>query len=165
MTLPTTSTVPAPSTLTSAPMRHRLRVELDATPAEVWALVGDHTRLPDYSAGIATVLSDGSTRTCVFRGPDGAPTGPQVRERIRWEEAGVGYATSAEPANDFGIENGLSLVTVEVSGRKTLMTWLEHYDAADLPTLRASYDDGLADIAARLVARFGGRVLERFVDG
>lgn len=45
------------------------------------------------------------------------------------------------------------------------MTWDEHYEAADLPMMRAEYDDAFADIAERLIARFGGRVLERTVDG
>lgn len=45
------------------------------------------------------------------------------------------------------------------------MTWEEYHDSADLPVARASFDDGIADIAARLVARFGGRVVERYVDG
>ncbi len=41
----------------------------------------------------------------------------------------------------------------------------EYYDHVDLSAMRASYDDAFVDIAAQLVARFGGRVVERYVDG
>jgi hypothetical protein len=164
-----TTLVPSVTTFTSAPLRHRLRAELQAPVSEVWALVGQHARLPEYSAGISAVELEESrgsrVRVCHFRAPDGSGNGPALRETIRWEAAGVGHATSAEPGNVFGLSNSLSLVTVEPAGAGTLLTWLEHYDNADLPGARASFDDGLADIATRLVARFGGRVVERYVDG
>ena len=164
----TTTTIPAASTFTSAPMRHRLRLELHAPVAEVWALVGSHARLPEYSSGIATVEVEGTpgaqTRTCRFHSPDGSTPGPSIRERVRWEEVGVGYATSAEPNNDFGLSNTLSLVTVQPVAAGTLFTWEEHYDSTDLPASRASYSDGFADIAQHLTSRFGGKVLERYVD-
>jgi hypothetical protein len=160
--------IPSPATLTGAPLRHRLRVELTAPIPDVWALVGSHTRLPEYSAGIESVEveTQGATRArvCRFRAPDGG-TGPTLRERIRWEAPNRGYATSADPDNAFGLANSLSLVTIEPAKDGTLLTWQEFYDNADLATARASFDDGLADIGARLVARFGGRVLERYIDG
>lgn len=148
-------TKPTPST----PLRHRLRVDLDAPVAEVWPLVGDHRRLPEYSAGIAAVDVEPGVRICHFHG------GPTLRERIVWEAPGVGYATSAEPGNDFGLEQTLSLVTVTATPTGTRFSWDEHYDSADLPASRASYDDGFADMAERLIARFGGRLVERFLDG
>jgi hypothetical protein len=162
-------TLPSAASFTSAPLRHRLRVELSAAVADVWALVGQHARLPEYSAGIASVEVEASgasrARVCHFRSPDGSGPGPVLREQIRWEADNFGYATSAEPGNAFGLSNSLSLVTVRPASAGTLMTWEEYYDSADLPVARASFDDGIADIAARLVARFGGRVVERYVDG
>lgn len=160
---------PKAATFTTAPLRHRLHVELLAPVSEVWGLVGQHARLSEYSAGIASVeLEDGPgtrVRVCQFRSPDGTGVGPTLREEIRWEEQNVGYATSAEPGNAFGLSNSLSLVTVAPTTSGTLFSWEEHYDSADLPAARASFDDGIADIAERLVARFGGRVVERYVDG
>ena len=50
-------------------------------------------------------------------------------------------------------------------GRRTVVTWEEYYQAADLAMMRAEYDDAFADIAERLIGRFGGRVIERTVDG
>ena len=70
-----TTEIPNPTTFTTAPLRHRLRVELNASAPDVWALVGTHTRLPEYSAGIASVEVEGSgasrARVCHFRSPDG----------------------------------------------------------------------------------------------
>jgi hypothetical protein len=103
-------------------------------------------------------------RVCHFRLPDGAP-GPALRERIVWQRAELGYATSAEPGNPFGLSDGLSVITVKAAGASTLPSWEERYHNVDLKGARASYDDGLADIGARLVARFCGRVLERYIDG
>jgi hypothetical protein len=153
----------------SAPLRHRLRLELSASVPDVWALIGQHVRMPEYSAGISSVelkeAPDGSrTRVCQFRSPDGPAPGPTLRERIRWEAANIGYATSAEPGNDFGLENSLELVTVEGAPAGTLLTWEEYYDSQDLAAARASFDEGLADIGRRLADRFGGRILERYSD-
>lgn len=163
------SPVPNATTFTSAPLRHRLRVELNAPVPEVWTLVGDHARLPEYSAGIAFVELEGSDSSrafvCHFRSPDGSGAGPTVREQVRWMAPNVGYATSAEPGNAFGVWNTLSLVTVAPVPQGTMFTWEEYYEASDLPAARASYDDGFADMGQRLAARFGGRVVERYMDG
>jgi hypothetical protein len=164
------NSAPNPRTITPAPLRHRLRAELNAPVPEVWSLVGQHARLPEYCAGIAAVEIDETegasrARVCHFRSPDDSGAGPVLRERIRWEAANAGYATSAEPDNAFGLSNSLSLVTVTAAPTGTMFTWEEYYDNADLPTARASFDDGIADIAARLIARFGGRIVERYVDG
>lgn len=39
-----------------------------------------------------------------------------------------------------------------------------YYEADDLPMMRAEYDDAFADIAERLIVRFGGHVIGRTVD-
>lgn len=39
-----------------------------------------------------------------------------------------------------------------------------HFDAEDLPAAKAGIDEALADIAENLIARFGGRVVERYVE-
>jgi len=44
------------------------------------------------------------------------------------------------------------------------VTWEVSYEADDLPMMRAEYDDAFADIVERLIARFGGHVIERTVD-
>jgi hypothetical protein len=48
------SSPPSVSTLTSAPRRNHLRVELRAPVPDVWALVGDVGRLPDLGETAVT---------------------------------------------------------------------------------------------------------------
>lgn len=159
--------VPYAAVFTSAPVRHRLRVELDAPVPDVWALVGDHTRLPEYSEGIERVVvtNGGDARVCYFRPLGGAADGIVLRELIRWQTPSVGYSASAEEPNEFGLSNDLSIVTVVATPRGTMFTWEQHYDHPDLPAMRAGFDQGLADVGQRLVARFGGHVVERYIDG
>lgn len=161
------SGIPKATTLTSAPLRHRLRVELNAPVPEVWELVGTHERLPEYSAGIerVAVTSGREARVCYFRPGDGVTNGMVLRELIRWEAPNVGYATSAEVPNDFGLTNDLGIVTVVAAPQGTTFTWEQYYDHSDLPAVRSSFDEGIADIGERLIQRFGGRVVERYVDG
>jgi polyketide cyclase/dehydrase/lipid transport protein len=161
------SAIPEATVFTRAPLRHRLRVELHAPVSDVWAVTGNHERLSEYSEGIARVeiSADRRARVCYFQPPPGAADGMVLRELIRWEVDNVGYATSAEPDNMFGLVDDLSIVTIAATADGALVTWEQHYNHADLPALRASFDDGLADIGRRLVHRFGGRVIERFVDG
>jgi hypothetical protein len=72
--------------------------------------------------------------------------------------------TSAAAGNDFGLTNDLSLVTVAPIPRGEAVHLGSYYDHPDLPMMRASFDDGIADIGRRLIARFGGRLLERYID-
>jgi hypothetical protein len=163
------ASIPNPKDLTPAPLRHRLRLELEAAVPEIWELIGKHVRMPEYSAGIVSVDieqgADGSrSRVCQFRKPDGSGLGPRLRERIAWEADNVGYATTADAANDFGLANSVELVTLASAPTGTLLTWDEHYDSGDLGAARASFNDGLADIARRLIERFGGRIIEQYTD-
>ncbi len=89
-----------------------------------------------------------------------------LREQVRWYAPGLGYATSAEAGNAFGLENDLSLVTVEADGAESLFTWDQHYDIdiKMLDEMRTSFDEGLTDIGERLIRRFGGEIIERCAD-
>lgn len=69
-----------------------------------------------------------------------------------------------EEGNAFGLRATLSLVTLQAVNGGTLCTWEERYENDDLTTARASFEEGIADIAQQLVARFGGRVVERWMD-
>jgi len=162
------ATMPAPKP--AAPLRNRLRVELNAPVAAVWALIGDLARFPEYSAGLARVevtKDAGGAITdyvCHFKPHKPGAEGIVHREPMRWYEANRGYASGGEPNNAFGLFNDLNLVTIEPTQKGTLLTWEEYFDAADLVMNKASYDQALADIGENLVRRFGGRVVERYVE-
>jgi hypothetical protein len=168
-------TTPSPTRFSSAALRNRIRVELNAPARDVWALVGNLERYPEFSAGIerVAVTADSSGRctdyVCHFRPQE--PGGPSMshREVMRWYEPERGYASVAAEPNEFGLRNCLTMVTLEPSSAGTTsagttLTWTEHFDSADLPMQKAVFEEALADIAARLVARFGGRVIDRFVE-
>jgi carbon monoxide dehydrogenase subunit G len=163
--------IPAATTFTSAPLRNRLRIQLNQPVEAVWALIGDLSRLPEYSAGLERVESkanaDGACTefTCHFKPRAVGEMGIVDRNVVRWYEQNVGYASSALADNAFGVTKDVNVVTVEQSGDATIVTWEEYYEAADLAMMRAEYDDAFADIAERLIARFGGQVVERMVDG
>jgi hypothetical protein len=163
--------VPAAATFTSAPLRNRLRVQLNQPVEAVWSLIGDLSRLPEYSAGLDRVESstevDGACTafTCYFKPRTPGEQGIVDHHVVRWYARNAGYASSAQADNAFGVTDDLNLVTLEPSEEGAIVTWEEYYEAADLPMMRAEYDDAFADIAQKLIARFGGHVVERTLDG
>ena len=161
---------PAITSWTSAPLRNRLRVRLSAPVGDVWALIGDLPRFPEYSAGLELVDAvdgpDGryAEYICHFKPAAQGEPGIVDRNIIRWYEPGRGYASSAQSDTNFGLRDDLNLVTVDACPGGTLLTWDEYFDARDVAAMRASFDQALADIAERLIARFGGQVLECYVE-
>lgn len=155
---------------TSSPLRNRLRVELAAPVSEVWALIGDLSRFPEYSSGLARVdaIRDSSGAlieyVCHFKPREPGAPGIVERNPVRWYQPNRGYASSGEPGNVFGLEHDLNLVTVEPSKRGTILTWDEHYDGQDLGMLKTEFDTAFADSADHLIRRFGGSILERYVE-
>ncbi|HVL68806.1 MAG TPA: SRPBCC family protein [Vicinamibacterales bacterium] len=161
---------PSAGTFTSAPLRNRLQVQLNAPENEVWALVGDLARLPEYSAGLERVdvakKSDGTPAgyVCHFKPYPGTAEGMAHQEVIRWYEVNRGFASSGTEGNPFGLIDDLNLVTVAQGPGGTLLTWEVYFDAGDVPAMRSSYDNALADIGSQLVARFGGRLVEVYTE-
>jgi uncharacterized protein (TIGR02246 family) len=161
--------LPSIPTLTPAPLRNRIRVDLDAPVREVWALLGDLARFPEYSAGLERVdpVLDAGGRcieyVCHFRPVAEGQAGIVDRNIMHWLEPGCGYASSGTPDSAFGLSDDINLVTVEPSPGGTLLTWDEYFEAEDVDAMRASFDQALTDTADRLIVRFGGRLIERFV--
>ncbi len=153
---------------TSAPLRNRIRVALGAPVRDVWGLLGDLPRFPEYSAGLEQVDAipgpDGRCAEYVCHFKPAAPGEPGIVERntMRWFEPDRGYASSGPHDSAFGLRNDVNLLTVEPCPDGTLLTWDEYFDAQDADTMRASFDQAFADIAERLIARFGGGMLERY---
>jgi hypothetical protein len=170
MTKNKTMTVPVASTFTSSPLRNRIRVEFKAPVSDVWALIGNLNRFPEYSFGLEKVEAkeDSSGKCtqylCHFK-PQGEG-GERIlhRELMHWYEPNLGFASIAEEGNAFGLTNSLTLVTLEPSKEGTIMTWEQYYDAGDLDMNKEVFDHALADIGDNLVRRFGGKIIERYVE-
>jgi hypothetical protein len=162
--------VPNPTDFTSAPLRNRLRVTLKAPVSEVWALVGDPGRMPEYSAGLERVVvsrdpsGQPASFVCTFKPTEAGGEGVVSRDRVRWWTADRGWASSGAAADAFGLENDLHMVTVEPAQDGVTVTWSAYYNAADLQMMKTHFDDALADIGANLVRRFGGSIQERFLE-
>ncbi|MGH2362201.1 MAG: SRPBCC family protein [bacterium] len=162
--------VPPVSSFTTSPLRNRMRVELKAPASEVWSLLGDPSRYPEYSSGLERVEARTNSNgvfaeyVCHFKPQAVGEAGVVYRVHIPWYEPNRGYASIDEEPNAFGTTNSLTLVTLEPSKEGTIATWGAYYNAGDLEMNRASLDQALADIGKNLVSRFGGAILERYVD-
>ncbi|MBX9844364.1 MAG: SRPBCC family protein [Xanthobacteraceae bacterium] len=163
------TTSPEPTSLIKAPLRNRLRLELTAPVAEVWSLVGDPARMPDYSAGLGRVeaktdaLGRCTEFTCYFK-----PTGPGEdgivsRDTMLWYQPNRGWASCSAAHDAFGMIDDLHLVVLEPSTDGTLLTWDAYYQAQDLAMMKAHLHAAQSDIGANLVKRFGGRQIHCYV--
>jgi hypothetical protein len=163
------SGVPSASEFTSSPLRNRIRVELEAPVSEVWELVGDLSRFPEYSKGLerveAVVAGDGRCveYTCFFKPFEEGSDGAVSRDVMKWYEPNRGYL-SVEVGGSWGGGNTVALMTLDPIPEGTRMTNDMYFDAEDLDAARAHLDEALVDIAANLIARFGGSVTEHYVE-
>jgi len=163
--------VPSASDFTSSPLRNRLRLELDAPVPRVWKLLGDLSRFPENSSGLerVEVVQDEDGRcveyTCYFKPVevDGEPLSAVSRDVMRWYEPERGYL-SVEVAGDAGTEGAVAFTTLEPTSAGTRIDYEMYYDSQDLETMKAHLDEVFVDMADRLIARFGGRVLDRYVE-
>ena len=97
---------PSAAEFTSSPLRNRLRVELDAPVAEVWELMGDLSRYPEYSEGLERVeaVVDDEGRcveyTCYFKPFEEGADGAVSRDVMKWYEPNRGYQPVPLRASD-----------------------------------------------------------------
>jgi Polyketide cyclase / dehydrase and lipid transport len=163
------SGAPSASEFTPSPLRNRIRVELGAPVSEVWELMGDLSRFPEYSVGLERVEveqdADGrcTEYTCYFKALEQGSEGPVSRDVIKWYEPNRGYL-SVELEGNTGTKNTLALMTLDPIPGGARVTYDMHFDAEDLDTMKTAIDESLVDIADNLIARFGGRVTERYVE-
>ena len=89
--------VPSAHEFTTSPLRNRVRVELEAPVSEVWELLGDLSRFPEYSEGLerveAVVDDDGRCveYTCYFKPFEEGAEGAVSRDVMKWYEPNRGY--------------------------------------------------------------------------
>jgi hypothetical protein len=162
---------PVASQFASSPLRNRIKLELNAPLEEVWPLVGDPGRMPEYSDGLQSVETkkdaDGNCTEylCHFKPMAPGEKGVDHRAIIKWYEPFQGWASIDDEPNFFGFKESLTLVTFESYNDKTIIQWDMHFNAVDVEMNKGSLELALNDISARLISRFGGRVLENFVEG
>jgi hypothetical protein len=163
------SVVPSASDFTSSPLRNRLRVELDAPVSQVWELMGDLSRFPEYSVGLERVeaLLDEDGRcveyTCFFKPFEEGAEGAVSRDVMKWYEPNRGYL-SVEVGSTWGGGGTVALLTLDPISGGTRVNTDMHFDSEDLETAKAHIDEALVDIAENLIARFGGKITERYVE-
>ena len=166
-----TTIQPRAEDLTSSHLRNRLQVELFAPVEKVWQLVGDPGRMPEYSAGLDSVVTKKDPKgaclefTCYFKQVSAETSASPHRSAIKWYKPEQGWAAADHEPNAFGLSNSLGLVTVRPTSNGTLLTWSQYYNAHDLKANKESFAAALGDIGQQLISRFGGRLHENFVEG
>ena len=82
---------------------------------------------------------------------------------MKWYEPNRGYL-SVEVDGDTGTEGTVAFTTLDPTSRGTRVSYEMYYDAEDLDATKAQLDEVFVDMADRLIGRFGGRVLDRYVE-
>jgi hypothetical protein len=162
---PTQSVSPSASELTSSPLRNRIAADLEAPVSEVWDLTGDLARFPEYSAGLervdAKLDDDGRCveYTCFFKPLEEGGEGAVSRDVMKWYEPNRGYLSVEVEGG-----NTVARMTLDPIPGGTRIGYDMHFDADDLAVAKAAIDEALVDISDNLIARFGGRVTEHYVE-
>jgi hypothetical protein len=154
------SGVPSAAEFTASPLRNRLVLELKAPVSQVWALLGDLPRFPEYSAGLERVDvelgEDGrcAEYTCHFEPVAAGAAGAVSRDVMKWYEPERGYL-SVEVEGDAGTDGAVAFTTLEPTAA----------DACRLPdALRGGGDRRDEGPPARRLRRHG-RAADRALRG
>ena len=166
-----TTTMPQASQFTLSPLRNRMKLELNAHVSEVWSLVGDPGKMPQYSAGLNSVDTKKDEKgncieyLCHFKPMTPGDKGVDHKAIMKWYEPMKGWASVDEEPNAFGMTESLSLLTFSESDGKTMLQWDVHFNATDLEMNKKGFEQAFADMSKQLTDRFGGRVVENSVEG
>jgi carbon monoxide dehydrogenase subunit G len=156
-------------------LRNRIKLELDAPVSEVWALVGDPSKMPEYSSGLSKVdtKKNSSGRcteyTCYFKPIEEGGQEIVHTAKMVWHEPKKGWASLDEEPNTFGFQQSLTLITLEQKANKTVLNWAMHFNCENQELLQlniSSLEQALnGDIAQQLLAKFRGKLLDSYIDG
>ena len=170
----TTERPTAEKFVTSA-LRNRIKLELNAPVSAVWAIAGDPGRMPEYSGGLEKVdtkkdsSGNCSAYTCYFKPIEAGGQSIVHHVKMVWYEPNKGWASIDEEPNAFGLQQSLSLQTFEANDNKTILTWSMHFNSENEESLKANVsalEQALnKDIAQNLIKKFGGRIVESYVEG
>nr|WP_299073622.1 SRPBCC family protein [uncultured Allomuricauda sp.] len=167
-----TSIFPKASDFVKSPLRNRIRLELNAPVAEVWALVGKLERMPEYSSGLEKLDAsyDSNNKctnyTCHFFPMEEGGKVTTHSETIKWYEPNVGFSSIAEEPNILGLKQSLGIVTFEDKGEQTILQWETYFTAENDEIVKMNimgFEQALnIDISQNLIKKFGGKVLESY---
>src|SRR5688500_9556571 len=170
----TTTVLPAADKFVTSPLRNRIKLELSAPVPDVWAVIGDPGRMPEYSAGLQKVdtKKDSSGKyvayICHFKPMEEGEEGIVHNVNMIWYEPNKGWASLDEEPNAFGLQQTLTLITLDAKDDKTILQWDMHFNSKNEEAIKmnvSSLEQALNhDIAQNLTKKFGGKVLESYVD-
>lgn len=165
--------LPTAARFVDTPLRNRIKLELETPATEVWALVGQPDRMPEYSAGLESVDATRNAAghcteyLCHFKPIEGTTEGIDHRSRMVWYAPLHGWASLDEEPNAFGFERALTLITLVEQNGRTLLTWDMHFTTASAEATRMNteaLEQALNDIANNLILRFEGQIKENLAD-
>ncbi len=165
------SSLPTADQFVDSPLRSRIRLALNAPLAEVWETVGDPGRMPEYSEGLQKVETKWNASghctayQCHFKEQQPGAEVTNHRAIMQWYAPLKGWASTDEEPNDFGLTQSLTFITLEAQGNKTMLKWDMHFNSENMEIYKADLEEALnQDIAQRLIQRFGGQLLESFIE-
>ncbi|MFN3405296.1 MAG: SRPBCC family protein [Cytophagaceae bacterium] len=168
------SGLPTADIWVKSPLRNCLKLKLYANVQEVWAIVGDPRKMPEYSEGLSKVEAEFDDKgncngyTCYFKPMEGEKEGVVHHSNMKWYEKNKGWASVDPDDNPFGMLQSLSLMTVQPQPEGTVFTWQFHFNCENEEMLnynKDGYKKALDDIAQRLIKMFGGTVIENYMEG
>jgi hypothetical protein len=165
------SKLPAASSFVVSLLRNHIRLQLNASVSDVWSLIGNLSRFPEYSDSLQKVetVNDPNGKciayVCHFKPQEPDGEGISHRAFMKWYELNKGWASLDEEPNEFGLSNSLTIIKLEPATEGSILTWDMHYDAQDIEMNKSSLELALKDIAERLTKQFGGKIVESFVEG
>ncbi len=169
------SRLPKADSFVASPLRNRIKLELNAPVSEVWAVIGDPGRMPEYSEGLQKVDTKKDEKgnclayTCYFKPMEEGGQITVHTAKMLWYEPNKGWASLDEEPNAFGFQRSLSLITLEEKGGKTILSWAMHFNCENQELLQSnisSLEQALnGEIAQQLISKFGGKLLDSYIDG
>src|SRR5918993_4873548 len=98
-TTTTNPKVPNALNFVTSPLRNRIRLQLNASVTDVWSLIGDLSRFPEYSYGLQRVepvkdlMGKYTEYICYFKPQEPGGKGISHRAFIKWYETNRGWAS------------------------------------------------------------------------
>ena len=100
-------------------------MRIHRSPAEVWEIVGDPSRLPDWFPGIVEAIVDGDDRTVVTGSgiplPEKIVTNDPLQRRFQYRITAGFFKEHLSTVDVLDLDDGTSLVTYSVDADPSTM--------------------------------------------